>query len=147
MFRVHGGEYRDRDGFPRCSYCGSISAVEAMRRLQTPGEHFSGTDKGPYKFYIGTDHAKFYGEHLAELEGAELDAWAALSRRIFGMDVWRDEKGELRFVRPRSSSFYGFQTFGVIGPDGAPVFGDGSPTPPEESWFTRDSPPEPAYKA
>jgi hypothetical protein len=141
---VHSGEYRDRDGFPRCTYCGSISAKEAMRRLQTPGESFSGTDKGPYKFYIGKDHAKFYGEHLAEFTNAELVEWAALSRKIFGMDVWRDEKGELRFVRPRSSSFYGFQTFGEIGQDGKPVFGEGSPTPPEESWFVRTPVPPPS---
>jgi len=135
--KVHGGEWRPRDGADRCSYCGSISSAEAIRRLQTPGEHFSGTDKGPYKFYIGKDHGKFYGEHLDDLDPSELEVFARLSRKIFGMDVYRDQDGKTRFIYPRSGSFYGWQTWGDIGEDGKPVFGEGSPVPPPEEWFVR----------
>ena len=149
--RVHDGEpmygsgephWRD-DGDGSCSYCGSIGVPEAIRRLRTPGVHFSGTDKTTYKVYIelpgyvntrDSGSNKFYTRHLRACTLAELAEFDALSRKIFGL-AFDFHENDLRCRYPRSSSFYGFQTFGDIGPDGEPVFGDGSPKAPgPEFW-------------
>lgn len=137
---VHGGDWRKReDGYDYCNYCGSIRPQEAMRRLTTPGCKFSSTDKGGYKFYIDSeqkDFGKLYGAHLEDLTPEELIRWDEISRRVFGMTWKRDEKG-LCWQSPKTGSFYGFQTWGIIAADGLPVFGDGSATPPDDEWWKR----------
>jgi hypothetical protein len=137
---VHGGKWRTRDGHERCDYCGSITPVEALRRMTTPGCKFSGTDKGARKFYFTSetgDHGKFYGEHLEDLSPEELAEWAAVSRRVLGVTWERDENGRLFAQAPKTGHFYGWQVWGDIGVDGAPIFNDGSPVPPSEDWWQR----------
>lgn len=46
-----------------CSYCGSISGDEFMRRAEA-GDPLIPTDKS-YKVYVG-DHTKFYFQHLSD---------------------------------------------------------------------------------
>lgn len=138
MKNAHGCGWRDRDGYQRCEHCGSLTATEALRRMTTPGCKFSGTDKGGYKFYFTSetgDHGKFYGAHVQDLSREELAAFAAASRRCLGVD-WEGKDGAPPVCwMPKSTSFYGWQTWGDIGADGQPVFGDGSPTPPDEDWW------------
>jgi hypothetical protein len=136
---VHGTKFeRERDGYKRCEYCGSITPQEALRRMTTPGCSFSGTDKGGYKFYFTSetgDHGKFYGAHLEDLSEEELKEWAAASRRCLGVD-WRYRAGkDPLYLMPKSGTFYGWQTWGKIDPDGLPVFNDDSPLPPDEDWW------------
>lgn len=144
--RVHAGErmyaghhpaWRD-DG--SCSYCGSISVPEAMRRLRTPGCKFSGTDKTTYKAYIETPDGreagagKFYFRHLRACAEAELAEFDELARPIFGLSFTLKD-GDILCRYPRTSGFYGWQTSGRIGDDGAPVFDEGSPKAPgPEFW-------------
>jgi len=106
--------------------------------MTTPGCGFSGTDKGGYKFYFTSetgDHGKFYGQHLEDLSREDLAAFAVASRRCLGVD-WRYE-GEkpLGCYMPKSGSFYGWQTWGKVGPDGQPLFESGAPVPPSEDWW------------
>lgn len=150
---VHDGKWKVRDGYERCGYCGSLTPAEALRRMTTPGCKFSCTDKGAYKFYFesesGTghdyeespgvkrrterDHGKFYGEHLADLSFEELEAWSAAARRCLGYDFLFQGVG----VDPRVRRWSTGQTWGTVGDDGKPVFGDGSGTPAtEEQWAT-----------
>ena len=137
---AHGAKYTQRDGYDRCDYCGSITPAEALRRMTAPGCGFSGTDKGGYKFYFDDekkDFGKFYGEHLDELSEGALREFAAASRRCLGVD-WVYVAGKApKWSAPRVSGFYGWQTWGKVGPDGAPVFGDGAPVPPDEAWWTK----------
>jgi hypothetical protein len=137
---VHGGKWYQRDGYDRCDYCGSLTPAEALRRMTTPGCKFSGTDKGGYKFYFTGetgDYGKFYGAHLEDLGPDELAAWAAVSRRVLGVD-WAYKPGAAPdCFLPRIDNFYGWQVFGTVGPDGAPVFADGSPTPPSDEWWAK----------
>lgn len=51
-----------RDG--RCSYCGSLSGDEIMRRIEA-GEEVGPTDKS-YKIYLGNN--KGYFQHLSEAQ-------------------------------------------------------------------------------
>ena len=143
---IHSGTWRDRDGVQRCDYCGSLSPAEALRRMTTPGCKFSGTDKGGYKFYFTSetgDHGKFYGEHLGELTRDELSAWAEVSRRVLGVD-WTFRAGHApTYSLPNVDSFYGWQTYGVIGPNGQPVHDPDAPSPPSEEWWTTHRPPHP----
>jgi len=135
---VHGGQWRERDGHQRCAHCGSLTPAEALRRMTTPGCKFSGTDKGGYKFYFTGetgDHGKFYGAHLEDLSAEDLAAFAEASRRCLGVH-WKHEgsgKPPACFM-PKSDSFYGWQTWGKVGPDGQPVF-DEAPVPPDEDWW------------
>lgn len=143
---VHGGQWEKRTGgsdetygkYERCKHCGSITPQEALRRMTTPGCKFSGTDKGGYKFYFDSedgDHGKFYGEHLADLSEAELVAWAEASRRCLGVD-WSYRAGtHPTYWAPKVGGFFGWQTWGKVGPDGQPVFDDGAPEPPTEEWW------------
>lgn len=137
---VHGGNFRRREGDTHdgCDYCGSLTPAEALRRMTTPGCKFSGTDKGGYKFYFtgeGGEFGKFYGEHLADLSADELAAWATASRRCLGVDWEYDPNAGPACYSPKVTSFYGWQTYGVIGPDGLPVFDDDAPKPPSEEWW------------
>lgn len=143
---VHGGQWRKRSGgsdetygkYERCDHCGSITPQEALRRMTTPGCKFSGTDKGGYKFYFDSedgDHGKFYGEHLADLSESELAVWAEASRRCLGVD-WEYVPGKQpKCWMPKTTSFYGWQTWGKVGDDGQPVFAEGAPTPPDAAWW------------
>lgn len=136
---VHGGQWRERDGYQRCDHCGGITPAEALRRMTTPGCKFSGTDKGGYKFYFDSedgDRGKFYGAHLADLTKDELAEWAAVSRRVLGVDWTHRENADPLCRMPSSGgNFYGWQVWGEIGQDGAPVFDTASPKPPTEEWW------------
>jgi hypothetical protein len=126
-----------------CSYCGSQSPGKLMELLKLPGTHFSGTDKTFYKLYVEhKEHrprgaGKFYFSHLEELTDEELAEFDAMLRKCFGLHAYRNEKREMRFGCPRSEGFYGWQTWGEIGPDGEPVFEKGAPKPPDAAWWER----------
>lgn len=138
--KVHGGQFHELDGHKHCTYCGSITPQEALRRLTTPGCRFSATDKGGYKMYIDSEKkefGKFYGAHLEDFSAEELAKWDEVSRRVFGRTWKRDAQGRLYSQVPKVDNFYGFQTWGVIGLDGKPEFHDGSAIPPDEAWWTR----------
>ncbi len=70
--------WNNRDGYPACSYCGSLHPDTFMQAVRD-GVVISGTDKS-YKAYIrelpvsGTDilnHAKFYYMHLSQDQKGE----------------------------------------------------------------------------
>jgi hypothetical protein len=106
--------------------------------MTTPGCKFSGTDKGGYKFYFTSetgDHGKFYGAHLEGLSANELAEWARASRRCLGVDWTHSPGAAPDCYMPMSASFYGWQTWGVVGSDGLPAFDDGAPVPPDEAWW------------
>ncbi len=136
--KAHEGEprYGDRDrvvafevradGREHCNYCGSLSIVEAIKLLKTPGTKFSGSDwkyGWPHKFYIEAQPmhgaGKFYAIHLKDATDAELAEFDALSRSCFGVQWARDENG-LKYGAPRSNEFGGFQLWGVIDANGKP---------------------------
>jgi hypothetical protein len=121
-----------------CSYCGSISHTEAIRLLKTPGAHFSGTDKTTYKAYIHEDgkHNKFYFRHLEACTDEELAEFDKLASKTLGLRFDRHE-GAIRVRYPQTRGFYGWQTYGVIGPDGEPVFKEGSPKPPPPEFWEK----------
>ncbi len=144
--KVHDGEMRIgsdpmvwelRDGNECCSYCGSLSPEAAMLALQTPGTKFSGTDKTGYKAYIEPAgvFGKFYFRHLRALDQESFSKFSSVIRSIFGWSFERDETGKQHCYSPQSRGFFGFQTWGIIGEDGKPVFGEGSPNPPTEEWW------------
>ena len=148
MSHVHGGGWRDRDGHQACSYCGSMTVAEAIRRMTTVGCSFSGTDKGAYKFYFhieggkqnATDGSfgKFYGAHLADCTEDELAKFSEASRRCLGWDFEFVGNGQPpKAWAPKSNSFYGWQTWGKVGPDGKAMFEDGAPIPPDEAWWAK----------
>lgn len=140
--RVHAGE-RIYDGEPThwrpdgtCSYCGSRRVPEVVRLLRTPGTYFSGTDKTAYKAYVGNHH-KFYFRHLRACTDADLLEFDALSRKVFGL-AWRHlPEGDVGCRFPKTEGFYGWQTWGVIGPDGEPVFDKDAPKPPDAEWWAK----------
>jgi hypothetical protein len=106
--------------------------------MTTPGCKFSGTDKGGYKFYFTGetgDHGKFYGQHLEDLSREDLTAFATASRRCLGVNWEYGSDGKLGCSMPKSDSFYGWQTWGRVGPEGQPIFDDGAPVPPSEEWW------------
>lgn len=139
MTNAHGAEWQTRDdGYLHCSWCGSLHPDEFLRRLTTPGCSFSGTDKGAYKFYAGAEGKsaddKFYGEHVKDLDESRWSEFDAASRRCLGV-AWVPEGGKLTPLVPRSDSFYGWQTWGRVGPDGNPVHDEHAPTPPDGEWW------------
>ena len=104
----------------QCSYCGSISPLKVIELLKTPGTKFEGTDQKygyPHKFYLNS--YKFYTCHLSQLSDEELKEFSKLSEAAFGIEFVRDDKG-IMFRQPQTNSFYGWQLWGVIGPDGKP---------------------------
>jgi hypothetical protein len=119
----------------------SLSVAQAIAWLSTPGCKFSGADQKygwPHKFYMTSptgEPGKLRSESLASATPDELVRFAALSRTIFGVDWYRDPVKGLGYAQPQTSSFYGWQTFGTIGPDGEPVFDEVSPKAPgPEFW-------------
>ena len=98
-----------------------MTVDEAIQRLKTPGTSFSGCDWKygfPHKVYIG--HHKFYTvDGLRDAGPEQLAEFDALSRKIFGISFTRDSKG-IRYRAPTTNSFYGWQLYGNIGPDGEP---------------------------
>lgn len=137
--RVHGRPltYTERDGVFTCSSCGSLDARVVINLLRTPGTSFSGTDKTTYKAYISPagKHGKFYFDHLEALGPLELAEASALIRKCLGLEWFRTAEGTLRCRYPKTSGFYGWQTYGTIGEDGEPVFADDAPKPPDDAWW------------
>ena len=93
-----------------------LTIQEAIKKLQTPGTHFSGSDwkyGWPHKFYIGSD--KFYNEELFSATPENFATFAELSKKYFGI-TWeiRTKYGKrvLWYQCPETKSFYGFQLFG-----------------------------------
>jgi len=108
--------------------------------MRLPGAHFSGTDKIGYKAYLEapdrTDRgaSKFYFRHLRELSDVEFREFAARARKVLGWSFERDG-GEQVCWAPKTTSFYGWQTYGVIGPDGEPVHDKDAPKPMRDEWW------------
>lgn len=104
------GHWRDDD---TCSYCGSMTAAEAIRRLKTDGTRYSGADwkyGWPHKFYIetGSHPHKFYNAHLVDASDEEFTEFARLSKLLFDIEWTRDENG------PHWRACPGVQRYGVI---------------------------------
>lgn len=139
MFGGRTPEWETRDGHECCSYCGSLSPEVVLAALRTPGTKFSGTDKIGYKVYVDVDgyRGKFYLRHARALDDDGLAQFSATFRRVFGWSIERDEKGAQYCRAPQVVGFFGFQTWGRIGDDGAPVFDEHSPKAPADAWWEK----------
>lgn len=104
-----------------CSYCGSMTAAEAIKRLKTPGTDFSGADwkyGWPHKFYIGSGPSKFYNEHLADASDAEFAEFAEIANRFFDVEFTRVD-GKVKW-----SAYGNTQRYGLVAADGSPEHRD-----------------------
>ena len=116
-------EKRD-DGMQHCTWCGSLTVVDATRLLNTPGERFSGSDWKygyPHKFYLGNAHNKFYTKHLSGATPDEFEAFAKAALKLLGIRFSVDEKGVKYIVDVSEltpgvevNRMYGFQAWGTV---------------------------------
>ncbi len=115
--------YRCEDHGPdeKCSYCGSMSVVDAIAALARPGTRYSGSDwkyGWPHKFYIGD--GKFYAIHLKRATAEQLAAFNAAAEKTIGVtyfiEVGGERDGAFGYRCPRPDNFCGFQRDGVVTP-------------------------------
>ena len=103
-----------------CTFCGYIAPADAVKLLKTPGTTFECADwkyGGPHKYYL--NGYKFYLRHLNQLSDAELSEFSELSVAALNIEFVRNVKGT-RIMSPEPNCAYGYQLWGVIGPDGKP---------------------------
>lgn len=96
-----------------CGFCGSMPVGEAIRRLDTPGNSFSGADwkyGWPHKFYIGSGYPhKFYNSHLRDATLEEFKAFNDLSEFYFGI-TWITADNKLTARAAPNTQFHGKTT-------------------------------------
>lgn len=75
-FRVHLGHHDDqRDPYPHCSYCGSITVADALRFFRTQGTKWSASDwkyGWPHKFYLDVPCEPFRAVISKTVRGGEV---------------------------------------------------------------------------
>lgn len=112
VFKTMAPEWRTREGGPhrRCSYCGSLHPEDLMKVLGE-GARLGGADwkyGWPHKFYVyhGTEHLKWYNEHITDV-GYDDEARGALLGVLeaSGIKFFIDEGGRLAYSAP----FSGYQ--------------------------------------
>ncbi len=96
-----------------CSYCGSMPVAEAIRRLSTPDNSYSGADwkyGWPHKFYIGSGYPhKFYNKHLSDATREEFLEFNSLSEYYFGI-TWVRDAGEIKYRAVPNTQLHGKTT-------------------------------------
>jgi hypothetical protein len=103
-------EYQSRPG-EVCSWCGSISTLEAIRLLTTSGTRYTGSDWKygyPHKFYLGNH--KFYTEHLLDEESDVVERFNAAALLTLNIQFIVDPERGLGWRAPA----HGYQTYGVV---------------------------------
>lgn len=87
-------EWKDRDGYRACAWCGSMHFADLFELLDSgPQARVSGSDwkyGWPHKFYVHAPglHAKVYTEHLLELDQPVFDYAAARLLQATGVEFF-----------------------------------------------------------
>jgi hypothetical protein len=132
------------DPHSRCTYCGSLTVADAIKAMQTPGTHYSGSDwkyGWPHKFYIeipcepheyeaGTKveagqlmrlfssrsflYRKFYTTHLLDATPEQFADFSILSREFFGI-TWSLRTNEQGVRDIYFIAPPGIQHYGIVG--------------------------------